>query len=158
MTDNTTSPSDRPTDSSASATDPAMLETFNRMNRGTLGDRMGIEFLEVSAERVVARMPVEGNTQPYGLLHGGASVVLAETVGSVGAALVAGEGRAAMGLDINATHHRGVRSGFVTATATVLSAGRSVAAYDVAIVDGEGRRVCTSRITCVLRDAPTKAK
>ena len=158
MTDNTTSPSDRPTDSSASATDPAMLETFNRMNRGTLGDRMGIEFLEVSAERVVARMPVEGNTQPYGLLHGGASVVLAETVGSVGAALVAGEGRAAMGLDINATHHRGVRSGFVTATATVLSAGRSVAAYDVAIVDDEGRRVCTSRITCVLRDAPTKAE
>ena len=127
-------------------------------HRGALAERMGIEILEAAADKVVARMPVEGNTQPYGLLHGGASVVLAETVGSVGAALVAGEGRAAMGLDINATHHRGVRSGFVTATATVLSAGRSVAAYDVAIVDDEGRRVCTSHITCVLRDAPTKAK
>lgn len=124
---------------------------------GALAERMGIEFVEATPERVVARMPVEGNTQPYGLLHGGASVVLAETVGSVGAAILAGEGRAAVGLDINSTHHRGVRSGWVTATATPLSAGRSVATFDIAIVDDEGRRINTSRLTCMLRDAPTKA-
>lgn len=124
---------------------------------GALAERMGVEFVEVTRGRVVARMPVEGNTQPYGLLHGGASVVLAETVGSVAAAIAAGEGRAAMGLDINSTHHRGVRSGHVTATATALSEGRSVATYDIEIVDDEGRRVNTSRLTCVLRDAPTKA-
>nr|WP_269431145.1 PaaI family thioesterase [Luteipulveratus halotolerans] len=127
------------------------------MNAGTLGERMGIEFLEASPGRVVARMPVEGNTQPYGLLHGGASVVLAETVGSVAAALHAGRDRIAVGLDINSTHHRGVRSGYVTATTTPLSQGRSVATYDVAIVDDEGRRVNTSRITCMLRDAPPQA-
>ncbi|TQJ14961.1 uncharacterized protein (TIGR00369 family) [Yimella lutea] len=152
MTDNHAAPT------TSSMSDPEMVELFNTMNAGTLVERMGIEFLEASPQRVVARMPVEGNTQPYGLLHGGASVVLAETVGSVGSALQAGEGRAAVGLDINATHHRGVRSGFVTATATAISLGRTVASYDVAITDDEGRRVCTSRITCMLRDAPTKAQ
>lgn len=152
MTDNHAAPT------TSSMSDPEMVELFNAMNAGTLVERMGIEFLEASPQRVVARMPVEGNTQPYGLLHGGASVVLAETVGSVGSALHAGEGRAAVGLDINATHHRGVRSGFVTATATAISLGRTVASYDVAITDDEGRRVCTSRITCMLRDAPTKAQ
>ena len=134
-----------------------LLALFTSMNAGTLGERMGIEFVEASPGRVVARMPVEGNTQPYGLLHGGASVVLAETVGSVAAALHAGTDRIAVGLDINSTHHRGVRSGWVTATTTPLSQGRSVATYDVAIVDDEGRRVNTSRITCMLRDAPPKA-
>lgn len=142
----------------ADMTSEQMLAMFNQMNEGTLPERMGIEYLEASPERVVARMPVEGNTQPYGLLHGGASVVLAETVGSIGAALHAGPGRAAMGLDINATHHRGVRSGHVTATANAISLGRTVAAYDVVIVDDEGNRVCTSRITCMVRDAPTKAQ
>lgn len=133
------------------------LAQMNAMGRGTLIERMGIELLEVVPGRVVARMPVEGNTQPYGLLHGGASVVLAETVGSLAASMAAGEGRAAMGLEINSTHHRGVRSGTVTATATALSEGRSVATYDITIIDDEGRRVNTSRLTCVLRDAPTKA-
>jgi len=88
------------------------------MNGGTLGARMGIEFVEVTPERIVARMPVAGNTQPFGLLHGGASVVLAETLGSVGAMMHAGEGRIAVGIEINATHHRAARAGFVTGTAT----------------------------------------
>ncbi|MFG1944468.1 PaaI family thioesterase [Nonomuraea sp. NPDC048826] len=114
---------------------------------------MGIEFLEATAQRVVARMPVEGNTQPYGLLHGGASVVLAETVGSTGAALHAGAGRIAVGIEISATHHRSATSGFVTAVATPLHAGRTLATYDIEITDEEGRRVCTSRLTCMLRDA-----
>lgn len=130
------------------------IDAMVEASRGTLADRMGIEYLELKPHRVVARMPVAGNTQPYGLLHGGASVVLAETVGSVAAMLNAGEGRAAVGLDINATHHRATRSGHVTGVATPLSVGRTIAAFDVAISDDEGRRVCTSRITCMLRDAP----
>ncbi|MFC6713935.1 PaaI family thioesterase [Branchiibius cervicis] len=120
---------------------------------GTLIERMGIEILEASPERVVATMPVAGNTQPYGLLHGGASVVLAESLGSVGAALHAGPNRVAVGVDINATHHRAARSGVVTGTATALSLGNTMASYDVVVTDEDGKRVCTSRITCLLRDA-----
>nr|WP_245988770.1 hotdog fold thioesterase [Flexivirga caeni] len=119
---------------------------------------MGIVFTEASPERIVATMPVAGNNQPYGLLHGGASVVLAETLGSVGAAVHAGEGRIAVGLDINATHHRGARSGLVTGTATPLSLGRTLASYEVVITDEDGNRICTSRITCLLRDSAPKAK
>ena len=123
------------------------------MNGRSLNHRMGVEFVEASPERVVATMPVEGNTQPYGLLHGGASVVLAESLGSVGAALHAGPDKAVVGLDINATHHRAARSGLVTGTATAISLGRTLASYEVVVTDEEGRRVCTSRITCLIRDA-----
>lgn len=115
--------------------------------------RMGIEMVEATAERLVATMPVEGNTQPYGLLHGGASVVLAETLGSFGAALHAGPGKAVVGLDINATHHRAARSGLVTGTARPISLGRTLACYEVVVTDDAGRRVCTSRITCLIRDS-----
>ncbi|MFE0146708.1 PaaI family thioesterase [Nonomuraea sp. NPDC059007] len=114
---------------------------------------MGIEIVEASAERVVGRMPVEGNTQPYGLLHGGASVVLAETLGSIGSAIHAGEGRIAVGIEINATHHRAATSGHVTGVATRIHGGRSLATFEIEIADEEGRRVCTSRLTCMLRDA-----
>jgi uncharacterized protein (TIGR00369 family) len=123
------------------------------MNGRSLNHRMGVEFVAASPERVVATMPVDGNTQPYGLLHGGASVVLAESLGSVGAALHAGPDKAVVGLDINATHHRAARSGLVTGTATALSLGRTLACYEVVVTDEEGRRVCTSRITCLIRDA-----
>ena len=130
----------------------AFLESLETMNPNSLMKRMGIEVLEASGQRLVARMPVEGNTQPYGLLHGGASVVLAETLGSIGSALHAGPDRVAVGLDINATHHRAVRSGFVTGTATALSLGNTLASYEVVITDEDDRRVCTCRITCLLRD------
>jgi len=120
---------------------------------GTLVERLGIEFVEVTPERLVATMPVAGNTQPYGLLHGGASVALAETLGSFGAVLSAGEGRIAVGVDINATHHRSARNGLVTGVATRVSVGRTLACYEVVVSDAEGRRVCTSRITCLIRDA-----
>lgn len=123
-----------------------------RAHMGALNERMGVELLEASAERVVATMPVEGNTQPYGLLHGGASVVLAETLGSVGSALHAGPERLSVGVDINATHHRAARSGTVTGVATPVHLGRSMATYEVVISDEEGRRVCTARITCTLVD------
>src|SRR6478672_7209093 len=131
----------------------AAAEALRAMNPNSLMDRMGIEVLEATKERLVATMPVEGNTQPYGLLHGGASVVLAETLGSIGAGLHAGSERIAVGLDINATHHRAARSGVVTGTATLLSAGRTLVSYDIVVTDDTGRRVCTSRITCLLRDA-----
>jgi uncharacterized protein (TIGR00369 family) len=117
---------------------------------GSLNERMGIELVEVSAERVVGTMPVEGNTQPYGLLHGGASVVLAETLGSVGSATHAHPDRLSVGVDINATHHRAATSGTVTGVATAVHLGRSMATYEVVITDESGRRVCTSRITCAL--------
>jgi 1,4-dihydroxy-2-naphthoyl-CoA hydrolase len=134
-------------------TSAAHLADLELHVEGTLIERMGIELLEATPERLVATMPVEGNTQPYGLLHGGASVVLAETLGSIGAGLHAGAGRIAVGLDINATHHRAARDGLVTGTATLLSAGRTLVSYDVVVTDDAGRRTCTSRITCLLRDA-----
>jgi uncharacterized protein (TIGR00369 family) len=120
---------------------------------GTLPERMGIVITEASAERVVGTMPVEGNVQPYGLLHGGASCVLAETLGSVGAALHAFQlhGGITVGVDINATHHKGARSGIVTGVATPLHLGGSVATYEVIITDEAGARVCTARLTCMLR-------
>src|SRR4051794_17511042 len=119
---------------------------------GHLGTRMGVQIVEASADRVVGTMPVEGNTQPYGLLHGGASAVLAETLGSVGAMLHGGPGKLAVGVDLNATHHRGMRSGLVTGTATPVHRGRSSATYEVVITDdSSGKRVCTARLTCMLR-------
>lgn len=129
------------------------LAVLREMSRGTLAERMGIEIVEASPQRLIATMPVEGNTQPYGLLHGGASVVLAETLGSIGATLYAGPDRVAVGLDINATHHRAARAGRVTGVATPVHAGSTVVCYQVEVSDEEGRRICTSRITCLLRDA-----
>src|SRR6478672_7976574 len=117
---------------------------------GSLNERMGIELVEVSAERVVGTMPVEGNTQPYGLLHGGASVVLAETLGSVGSAAHAMTDKVAVGVDINAPHHRSATSGLVTGVATPVHLGRTSACFEVVITDDRGRRLCTSRITCAL--------
>lgn len=133
-------------------TGPLDFATLGAVHEGTLPHRMGIEFVEAGAERVVARMPVEGNTQPYGLLHGGASAVLAETLGSVGAAIHAGPDRIAVGIELNATHHRSATSGYVTGVATRLHGGRTLATYDIEITDDQGRRVCTSRLTCMLRD------
>lgn len=121
--------------------------------RGTLLERMGIEVTHAEADQVTASMPVQGNTQPYGLLHGGASAVLAETVGSVAAALHAGRDRIAVGVDLNCTHHRAVRAGRVHAVAEPLHRGGSVATYAIAITDDDGAAVCSSRLTCLLRPA-----
>lgn len=133
------------------ATDTAEHAEFLRQfPMGDLNEKMGVELLEVSPERVVGTMPVRGNTQPYGLLHGGASVVLAESLGSVGSAMHAYPDRQAVGVDINATHHRSAREGVVTGTATAIHLGRTSACYEVVITDEQGRRLCTSRITCAL--------
>jgi 1,4-dihydroxy-2-naphthoyl-CoA hydrolase len=128
----------------------AMMATT--VAEGTLAGRMGIRIVSASAARVVATMPVDGNAQPYGLLHGGASCVLAETIGSLGAALHAGLGRVVVGIEISATHHRGVRQGEVTAVATLVHGGQTLATYDIVVTDSAGRRVCTSRLTCLIRD------
>lgn len=126
------------------------ISQYLRENMGALNERMGVELVEIAPDRVVATMPVEGNTQPYGLLHGGASVVLAETLGSVAAALNAGPERFAVGTDINATHHRSARKGLVTGVATPLHLGRTMSSFEIAITDEDGKRVCTARITCAL--------
>jgi len=132
---------------------PLTPETLALIPRGSLAERMGIEITEASPTRVAASMPVEGNTQPYGLLHGGASVVLAETLGSIGSVLHAGAGRVAVGVEVNATHHRAARSGRVHGVATPLSLGSTMAAWQITITDDEGRPTCTSRLLCLLRDA-----
>jgi uncharacterized protein (TIGR00369 family) len=121
---------------------------------GRLNEKMGIELVEISAERIVATMPVEGNTQPFGLLHGGASVVLAETLGSIGSAIHAYPEKVAVGVDINATHHRSATSGTVTGVATAVHLGRSATSYEVVLTDERGKRLCTSRITCALVPMP----
>ncbi|SOD58490.1 uncharacterized domain 1-containing protein [Streptomyces zhaozhouensis] len=120
---------------------------------GDLGSRMGLVVHEAGPERVVGTLPVEGNTQPYGLLHGGASAVLAETLGSVGAMLHGGPHKIAMGVDLSCTHHRPVRTGTITGVATPAHAGRTSATYEVVITDDRGKRVCTARLTCALRPA-----
>jgi len=117
-----------------------------------VGKKLGVKVLEASSTRIVATMPVVGNTQPFGLLHGGASVALAESLGSYGAALHAGPGKAIVGLDINATHHRAGRSGLVTGVATALALGRTIVSYEVVVSDEEGKRLCTARITCMIRE------
>jgi uncharacterized protein (TIGR00369 family) len=117
---------------------------------GRLNEKMGIEILEFSAERVVATMPVEGNTQPFGLLHGGASVVLAETLGSIGSGIHGWPDRVPVGVDINATHHRAATTGTVTGVATAVHLGRTMTSYEIVITDERGKRLCTSRITCAL--------
>lgn len=119
---------------------------------GQLATKLGIELKELDAQRLVATMPVDGNRQPAGLLHGGASVALAETLGSIGASLHAGPGKLVVGVDINATHHRAAVAGIVTGTATPLHLGRGTATYEIVITDEQNRRVCTSRITCLIRD------
>lgn len=122
---------------------------------GALAERMGITLAEASPERVVGSMPIEGNTQPYGLLHGGASCVLAETLGSIGSALhgMTVDRPLAVGVDINATHHKAVRSGQVTGVATPIHRGRTAVTYEIVISDDAGDRVCSARLTCLLRAA-----
>ena len=134
--------------------DQEMLDEIMAMTvaDGTLAGRMGIEILSASDSQVVATMPVDGNTQPHGLLHGGASCVLAETIGSLGAFLHAGAGRSVVGIEIGATHHRGVRGGQVTAVATLVHGGRTLASYDIVVTDAASHRVCTARLTCLIRE------
>jgi 1,4-dihydroxy-2-naphthoyl-CoA hydrolase len=140
----------------APGADPAaagVAAMMNQVGLGALATSMGIDILEVAPGRVVGRMPVEGNTQPYGLLHGGASVVLAETLGSIGSALHAGQGRIAVGIEVSATHHKAARAGVVTGVASAITLGRTLATWEIVLTDEAGDRTCTARLTCLLRDS-----
>ena len=119
---------------------------------GTMLQRIGLEYVEMSQERVVARIPVEGNTQPYGVLHGGATAALCETIGSVGTAVIVGLDKLVMGIELNVNHIRSVRTGHVTATGTPLHVGRSTAVWDMQVRDDEGRLVAVSRLTLAIRE------
>lgn len=131
---------------------PELIERLVTSGGGELTRKMGVEFLELSAEHSVARMPVEGNTQVIGLLHGGAHVVLGESLGSVSSAIHAGPGRYAVGIEINATHSRSITEGWVTATCDALVLGRTLATHEIVIRDEQGRRLSTVRMTNMLRD------
>ncbi len=131
--------------------DPARILEILRGMRGELEERLGIEVIEFSRERVVATMPVTGNRQPFGLLHGGASAALAETLGSYHGSLVGG-GRAPLGIDLNCTHHRSAVDGIVTGVSTPIHVGRTICTFDIVISDEARRRICSARLTVMLRD------
>jgi uncharacterized protein (TIGR00369 family) len=126
------------------------LAIIRERGSGALDKKMGIEVIEASLTRLVATMPVDGNTQPMGILHGGASVVLAESLGSIGTQLHAGENSMIVGIDINATHHKAASSGVVTGVATAASIGKTLCCWDIAITNENGDRTCTARITCMI--------
>lgn len=132
------------------------MDFLIKRGSGELGAKMGIEILEASPERVVARMPVEGNRQPIGLLHGGANAVLAEGIGSIASQLHAGLNRTSVGIELSCTHHKSATSGFVTGTATAISLGRTITCYDIVITNDEGVKTCTARLTCLLLDRTPK--
>jgi 1,4-dihydroxy-2-naphthoyl-CoA hydrolase len=133
--------------------DPELVERLVTSKGGELAVKMGIEFLELSAAHSVARMPVEGNRQVIGLLHGGAHVVIGETLGSVSSAIQAGPGRYAIGIEINATHSRSATDGWVTATCDALVLGRTVCTHEIVIRDEAGNRLSTVRMSNLLRDS-----
>jgi uncharacterized protein (TIGR00369 family) len=142
------------TDTSPGAV-PSSAEILARLPPSALDERMGIEVTEVTPDRVVARMPVQGNTQPLGLLHGGASCVIAESVGSIAATVHGYPTHYAVGVEINCSHHRGVRDGWVTATAMPIKVGRQVASFHIEITDEDGTSVATARLTCLLQPYET---
>jgi 1,4-dihydroxy-2-naphthoyl-CoA hydrolase len=128
------------------------LAQMMQASMGELNERLGVVFVEATPERVVATMPVEGNRQPFGLLHGGASIALGESLGSTLAALNCPPDRSAVGIEINATHHRSATSGTVTGIATPLNIGRTLVTSEIVVRDEQDRRVCTMRLTCMLRE------
>lgn len=131
---------------------PAAKELMGTRGLGELADRMGIELLELSAELSVARMPVAGNRQPLGYLHGGAYVVIAETLGSFAANVFAHPEKVAVGVEVNASHSRSATTGYVTATCKALNLGRSLTLHEIVIEDEDGKRLSTVRITNFLKE------
>ena len=130
---------------------PTAAEVFQHRGLGPLAEKMGIQLLELSAERAVATMPVEGNTQPLGVLHGGAHVVLGESLGSFAANVWAHPDKIAVGIEVNASHSKSASSGTVTAVCTAISLGKTLATHEIVISDETGRRLSTVRITNFLK-------
>ena len=144
-----------PTPAPAAFSRPITLEEATARHRNTAIEHLGIEFLQIGPDRLVGRMPVDARTtQPMGLLHGGASVLLAESLGSFAANLSLPPGQAAVGLDINANHLRGVRSGWVTGDCRPVHLGRSTQVWQIEIRDEQGRLTCTSRLTMAVIEVP----
>lgn len=133
-------------------TTPAAAELLKLRGLGALAETMGIELLELSAERTVARMPVAGNTQPLGVLHGGAHVVLGESLGSFSANVWAHPDKFAVGIEVNASHSRSVSEGYVTAVCEAITLGNTLTVHEIAISDEAGNRLSTVRITNLLRE------
>ncbi|MFM8926671.1 MAG: PaaI family thioesterase [Rhodoluna sp.] len=131
---------------------PEVADWVSKRGVGELGESMGIQILELSAESGIATMPAEGNRQPLGIVHGGAYVVLAETLGSMCAYVAAGVGRHAVGIEINASHTKSCSSGLITATARAINIGRNLTTHEVVVTDAKGQRLSTVRITNFLRD------
>ena len=130
---------------------PATLEAINQGNANTAVSHLGIEITEIGDDYLVGRVPVDERTvQPFGLLHGGVSVVLAETLGSIGAYYASPEGHAAVGLDINATHLRAARSGWITATAKPVHIGRTTQVWQIDMCNDDGQPTCAARITMAI--------
>lgn len=130
---------------------PISVEFLTAIHVDTAPAHLGIEFLEVGEDTIRARVPVDARTrQPYGILHGGVSVVLAETLGSCGAAFAAPEGHRAVGLDINANHLRATRDGWITGTARPIHIGRTTHVWHIDLVDDAGRMTCISRLTMAI--------
>ena len=130
---------------------PISVQSLTDIHRDTVVDRLGIEFLEVGSDFVRARVPVDGRTkQPMGILHGGVSVVLAETLGSCGAAFSAPLGTRSVGLDINANHLRSVTKGWVTGVARPIHIGRTTHVWQVELVNDQGQLTCVSRLTMAI--------
>jgi len=132
--------------------DPDLAERLRGSQDKGLVARMGIELIEVGAERSVGRMPVEGNTQTVGILHGGAHVVLGETLGSLASAVHGGPTKFPVGIEINATHSRSIAEGWVIGTCTALVLGKTLCTHEIVITDEEGNRLSTVRMTNFLRD------
>ena len=130
---------------------PVTVELLTAMSANTATSHLGIEFLEVGDDFITARVPVDERTrQPYGLLHGGVSVVLAETLGSCGAACASPAGSKAVGLDINANHLRGVTTGWMTGIARPLHIGRTTQVWQIELRNEGGELTCISRITMAI--------
>lgn len=134
--------------------DPATGELLDRWAGEQLIDRMGIKITEWSSERVVGTMPVAHNRQYFGLLHGGASAVLAESLGSVAGWLWAKPDKVPVGLELSCSHHRSATEGEVTGVCTPLHRGRTVVTFEIRISDEQQRPICTARLTCLLQDRP----
>ena len=131
-----------------------MSVEFNPQDAGALAERLGIVITHASAENVTGTMPVAGNTQPFGLLNGGASLALAETLGSIAAHLAAGEGRTAVGIEVSGSHHRSTREGTVTGVATPISVGKTLGVYGVTVTSEDGTLLCSAKVTCLFRALP----
>ena len=144
-----TAPSQDSPDSAPDVTDAALW----KITLGELDEKMGVRIVEESVQRVVATMPVEGNRQSFGLLHGGASLAVGEAVGSWAAVIHASTmGKTAVGVDVSATHHRSARDGQITITATPIHLGGTLTTHEVLITNEAGQRLCTMRITNLLLD------